>query len=110
MNEKDDNVTEEGVTGGGQPRRELARPIIMFDLMPDEVKAAYKSTIHNLTYHRPTADVADAMEMIRQSAMWFVADICEMTAHTAMPRERQMALRAVEDAVMYAIAGLARHQ
>jgi hypothetical protein len=60
---------------------------------------------HNLSYHSPTREVQDVMALLRQKLITTADQIC-----TLVPagRERSMALTAIEDACMYAIAGLAR--
>lgn len=66
---------------------------------------------HNIAYHRPVLqDTQDFMGEIRVAADAFLTAIGDATRDTEMGRERAMAFTAVEDAVMYAIAGLARHE
>ena len=71
----------------------------------------YHSAIHNISYHRPQhQSTQQDMELIREGAKHFLTDINAATSLYDCPRERAMAYRAVEDAVMYAIAGIARHE
>ncbi len=67
--------------------------------------------LHNLSYHRPDpeSDVMERMETLRGEARNLAAHIAQQTKGIDMPRELQMAYRSLEDALMYAIAGLARH-
>lgn len=68
----------------------------------------HDDAIHNVSYHKPKhSETQDLMEQIRKGAQEFITVI---TNNTAYNRETQMAYRAIEDAVMYAIAGLARNE
>ncbi len=68
----------------------------------------YDDAIHNVGYHKPQEAATQAlMEEIRRGAREFITVVNNNTAYN---RETQMAYRAIEDAVMYAIAGLARHE
>lgn len=63
---------------------------------------------HNLTLHPPTnQDVVSAMETIRAVAKTFGHLVIDLVP---VSREQSMALTAIEDACMYAIAGIARNQ
>ena len=67
--------------------------------------------LHNLSYHRPDpeSDVMERMDALRLEAKKFALHVALQTKGIDMPRELQMAYRSLEDALMYAIAGLARH-
>lgn len=76
----------------------------------DHSKEAEQS-LHNVSYHRPQhAETFDRMDDVRKAARVFIFAIDDATKGVSAPREKQMSFRAIEDAVMYAIAGLARHE
>lgn len=81
-------------------QRKLPEPRTMPTFSDDRARVLY-----NLTLHRPDADVAGAMDVLRDAFKGLAIDVT-----TVVPpgRERAMALTAIEDACMYAIAGLAR--
>lgn len=64
--------------------------------------------LHNLTPHPPkTPEVEDGMDEVREGARWFAAVLCDCCPPS---RELSMALTALEDSCMYAIAAIARNQ
>lgn len=64
--------------------------------------------LHNLTPHPPkTPDVGECMDEVRWSARMFAEALCE---NCPSSRELSMALTALEDSCMYAIAAIARNQ
>ena len=77
---------------------------------PTPIEQLEDQALWNIRYHRiPLDDTAtqDAMGNIRDSAAGFIHTLF-LNMDPNRPRENQMAMRCVEDAVMYAIAGLAR--
>lgn len=69
---------------------------------------AFQQSVWNIGYHRPTDQrTQDCMEEIRQGAKDFLGVIYSNTMYC---RETQMAYTNVEQAVMNAIAGLARQE
>lgn len=70
-----------------------------------------ETVLHNLDYHRPELqETQRRMEEVREAARIFAEKVWVATEGTPCPREQAMAFRAIEDATMYAIAGLARHE
>lgn len=69
------------------------------------------SALHNVTYHAVRDSRQDDMEKVREAAKGFLGVIAAAMDSTSprSSREKAMAFRAVEDAVMYAVAGIARH-
>jgi len=70
-----------------------------------------QSALHNVRYH-PVRDERQAdMQVVRDAAQGFLFAVHRAMEGTspASSREKAMAYRSVEDAVMYAIAGIARH-
>jgi len=65
----------------------------------------YERVTYNLTLHTPSEDVGFKMDIVRSGFKQIAAVICN---RVPQGRERSMALTALEDACMYAIAGLAR--
>lgn len=71
-------------------------------------KAALSEVTHNMTLHPPTDEnIVEAMKHLRRGFQGLAADVI-----IAVPvsRERSMCLRSLEDALQYAIAGIARNQ
>lgn len=60
---------------------------------------------YNLTLHTPNAVIGTMMTDLRRSFKETASHVCDLVPQG---RERSMALTAIEDACMYAIAGLAR--
>ena len=81
--------------------------------MAKDITAAEEArslAIRNCQYHRVPLDDIETqagMEHIRQASFTMIQAIYEFGDNNR-PREQAMAYKAVEDACMYAIAGLAR--
>lgn len=76
------------------------------------MSAQLDQVLHEIAYHRPKdSETMERMEKIRDAAAEFAKAIDEATSQTPdMGKERAMSFRAISDATMYAIAGLARYE
>lgn len=68
-----------------------------------------EQALHNLAYHKVRDERQERMEVVRETLKDAAIRIDAMCEGIDMPRELQMAYRSLEDACMYAIAGIARH-
>ena len=62
---------------------------------------------HDFTYHAPTGDKAERHQMVRESGKVFAHAILACCPES---REQEIALKKIEEAVMWANAAIAREE
>ena len=76
-------------------------------MIKHQYEVALRYLENNFTYHAPKGDQAERYEHLREVGKKLAQDIMSMTPES---REQSLALTKLEEAIMWANAGIARNE